>query len=158
MTTNPLTYSTNAMVREFHTAVGAPIHDGPPTLDFPRAQLRIDLIGEEFAELLDAYYGKAAGDLIRADLEHIKEHLDDGNRDVVEFADACADLDYVIQGATIEAGIPHPDVVTEVHRSNMSKLGDDGLPLLRHDGKVMKGPNYSPPDVAAALGLDLVPA
>lgn len=159
MTTNPLTYSTTAMVREFHTAVGAPINTGEPTLDIgDRLHLRMALIGEEFAELIDAVYGKSAGDVIRADLDHIKAELDDNERDVVGAADALADLDYVICGMAIETGIPHPDVVTEVHRSNMSKLGEDGLPILREDGKVLKGDNYSPPDVASVLDVQLVPA
>ena len=72
-------------------------------------------------------------------------------RDVVEAADALADLDYVIAGMALEAGIPHPDVVREVHRANMSKLGADGQPILREDGKILKSDGYTPPDVRGVL-------
>lgn len=48
-------------------------------------------------------------------------------------------------------GIDLDAAVTEVHRANMSKLGDDGHPVLRADGKVLKGPNYTPPNMAGAL-------
>jgi predicted HAD superfamily Cof-like phosphohydrolase len=44
-------------------------------------------------------------------------------------------------------------VYAEVHRSNMSKLGPDGRPVRRHDGKVLKGPNYREADVLTAMGI-----
>jgi len=66
-------------------------------------------------------------------------------------ADAIADLLYVVYGAALTFGIPTAEVFAEVHRSNMTKLGDDGLPIYRDDGKVLKGPHYSPPDLAPIL-------
>jgi predicted HAD superfamily Cof-like phosphohydrolase len=58
---------------------------------------------------------------------------------------------YVIYGTACEYGIPLDAVLDEVHRSNMSKLGADGRPVYRTDGKVLKGPAFRPPDIAAVL-------
>lgn len=71
--------------------------------------------------------------------------------DVVEIADAVADLLYVVYGAALTFGIPVPEVFAEVHRSNMTKLDDEGNPIYRSDGKVMKGPNFSPPELLPIL-------
>ena len=76
---------------------------------------------------------------------------DDGTRDTVETADALADLIYVIYGMALETGIDLASVLAEVQRSNMSKLGTDGKPVYREDGKVLKGPDYFPPNVEAVL-------
>jgi predicted HAD superfamily Cof-like phosphohydrolase len=56
-------------------------------------------------------------------------------------------------GTIIEHGLQDKieEVFAEIQRSNMSKLGADGKPIYREDGKVMKGPNYSPPDLAGVL-------
>jgi len=56
-----------------------------------------------------------------------------------------ADLLYVTYGMAVTFGLPIDEVFERVHQSNMSKLGDDGKPLYRDDGKVLKGPNYQPP-------------
>jgi len=66
-------------------------------------------------------------------------------------ADALADLIYVIYGMALETGIDLASVLAEVQRSNMSKLGADGMPVYREDGKVLKGPDYFPPNVEAVL-------
>jgi predicted HAD superfamily Cof-like phosphohydrolase len=102
-----------------------------PTLDVPDQvkELRCALIEEEAAEFRDAVH---AGDLVAV-------------------ADAIADLLYVVYGAALTFGIPVREVFAEVHRSNMTKVEDDGLPLYREDGKVLKGANYSPPDLAPIL-------
>src|SRR5699024_11474493 len=76
---------------------------------------------------------------------------DDGTRDVVETADAIGDLVYVLYGMALECGIPIADVLAEIQDSNLSKLGADGRPLLREDGKVLKGPGYRRPDIARVL-------
>jgi predicted HAD superfamily Cof-like phosphohydrolase len=115
-------------VREFHEAFGL----GVATEPTPRPEnwkLRIALLREEFEEYVAA---AEAGDL-------------------VEVADALADMAYVIYGTACEYGIPLDAVLDEVHRSNMSKLGADGRPVYREDGKVLKGPAFRPPDIAAAL-------
>ena len=67
------------------------------------------------------------------------------------FRSALADLVYVLYGMAQECGIPLPAVLAEVHAANLSKLGEDGRPVLRADGKVLRGPGYRPPDVRAAL-------
>lgn len=59
---------------------------------------------------------------------------------------------YVAYGTALSYGIDLDAVLAEVHRSNMSKLGADGRPIHREDGKAMKGPGYTPPDIAAVLG------
>jgi predicted HAD superfamily Cof-like phosphohydrolase len=63
--------------------------------------------------------------------------------DILETADALGDLVYVIYGMAIEMGINLSAIMTEIQRSNMSKLGEDG--------KVLKGPNFSPPDLEKVL-------
>jgi len=86
--------------------------------------------------------------------EELIEYFDackDG--DLIEVADALADQLYILLGTMISHGMQDviEDIFDEVHRSNMSKLGSDGKPLYREDGKVLKGPNYSPPNVSKYL-------
>ena len=73
--------------------------------------------------------------------------------DLVEVADALGDMLYILCGTIIEHGLQDKieEVFAEIQRSNMTKLGADGKPIYREDGKVMKGPNYSPPDLAGVL-------
>lgn len=80
------------------------------------------------------------------------------DRDGVEVADALGDLIYVIYGFALEMGYDLAQVVAEIHASNLTKLGDDGKPILREDGKVMKGPNYTKPNLPAILGFDQIDA
>lgn len=70
------------------------------------------------------------------------------NNDVVEIADALGDMLYILCGTIIEHGLQHKieAVFDEIQRSNMSKLGEDGQPIYREDGKVLKGPNYFKPN------------
>lgn len=56
-----------------------------------------------------------------------------------------ADVQYVLSGMSVAFGWPIAEVYARVHASNMSKLGPDGLPVLRADGKILKGPGYQPP-------------
>jgi len=142
--------STSDLVRVFHETYDCPINDGAPAFPEDRLMLRLGLIVEEVAELLDASLSSPAGDLLRG-VWPVIQSLDLGARDMVEVADALADIDYVVCGMAIELGIPHDAVVAEVHRSNLSKLGLDGRPIYRADGKVLKGPNYTKPNVAAVL-------
>lgn len=112
------------MVREFHEAFDLPINDATRTLN----KLRADLIREEAEETADAVES--------GDLEHMAKEL--------------ADLAYVVYGAALTLGINLDIAVAAVHRSNMSKLVD-GKPVMRPDGKVLKGPNYVAPDMSAAV-------
>lgn len=142
-----------ALVRRFHHVYGLPIRTDGPSLDRESLHMRMSLIAEEFAELTGAVYGRAA----RAEVEAAYGRAvaaDDATRDVVETADALADLVYVVYGMALETGIDLAAVLTEIQRSNMSKLGGDGRPVYREDGKVLKGPGYFPPDVAGVLGLE----
>ena len=71
------------------------------------------------------------------------------NGDIVEVADALGDMMYILCGTIIEHGMQHiiEEVFDEIHRSNLSKLDENGKPIYREDGKVIKGPNYFPPDI-----------
>ena len=75
------------------------------------------------------------------------------NNDIVEIADALGDMLYILCGTILEHGLQHKieEVFDEIQRSNMSKLGEDGKPIYRVDGKVMKGPNYFKPNFSAIL-------
>lgn len=135
-------------VREFHRVYGQPILTGPMVPPKDRMNLRLRLIAEEFFELLAAcgvdhgmYYDPS------------RINVDPDCVDLVEVADALADIAYVVEGANLEFGIDSETVLEEVQRSNMTKLGDDGLPVYNADGKVTKGPNYSEPDIRGVLGL-----
>lgn len=120
-----------ARVKEFHKAFGHP-HPKKPTLQDKATQdLRVELIREELFEY--------------------KMALAEGN--LVKVADALGDLDYVVNGAAIAHGVILPSVTAEIHRSNMSKLGADGKPIYREDGKILKGPGYEPPKLEPLLGL-----
>lgn len=112
------------MVREFHEVFGLPIGDTTRTLN----KLRADLIMEEALEAAEAV----------------------GVGDPEWTAKELADLVYVAYGAALTMGIDLDRAVAEVHRSNMSKLVD-GRPFLRPDGKVLKGPNYVPPDMSGCV-------
>ncbi|MEY3039764.1 MAG: hypothetical protein RLZZ593_906 [Bacteroidota bacterium] len=119
-------------VQAFHTAFGLGYSQTPlATLGVDKNQLRFRLMDEENKEYLEA---AMAGDL-------------------VEVADALGDMLYILCGTIIEHGLQDKieEVFAEIQRSNMSKLGADGQPIYREDGKVMKGPNYSPPDLAKVL-------
>jgi len=119
-------------VAEFHRAYGLPVRDEPQrAVDAAQVALRQSLIEEEVGELRAA---AAAGDLIGV-------------------ADALADIVYVAYGTAHTYGVDLDAVLDEVHASNMTKLGADGAPIRREDGKVLKGPDYRPPDIGAVLGL-----
>lgn len=121
----------SAMVREFSRVFGVPIADRPTLPDFDLAKLRTDLLREEFEEYIEA----------------------EASDDLVGIADALADMLYIIHGTALCYGIPLDEVFAEVHRSNMAKLGPDGKPTMRADGKVMKPEGWTPPDIAGILEL-----
>ncbi|NEA43140.1 hypothetical protein [Streptomyces sp. SID11385] len=132
--TSPATPSPAAYLRAFHTAFDLHQRETPGTVDERTAALRRTLLAEEFAEV-DEAAGEVAGDA--GALPH--------------FAQELADLVYVTYGTALTHGIDLDAVLAEVHRANMSKLGPDGSPVRRADGKVMKGPHYRAPDIAAVL-------
>jgi predicted HAD superfamily Cof-like phosphohydrolase len=89
--------------------------------------------------------------LIDEELGELREAI--GNADMVEVADALTDLLYVVYGAGHAFGINLDKCFEEVHASNMSKLGADGKPIYREDGKVLKGENFFTPDLTKVLDL-----
>ena len=117
-------------VEEFHSVFNLP-RRAQPSLDVEKSleMLRISLLEEEVSELVAA---------TRA-------------RDLIGIADALADITYVVYGTALTYGIDLDAVLSEVHRSNMSKLDRNGKPVIRADGKVLKSELYSPPNVAAVL-------
>lgn len=119
-------------VKEFHSAFGLGISEQPKA-DLGEAvnMLRFNLMKEENEEYLEAVQ----------------------NNDLTEIADALGDMLYILCGTIIEHGLQHKieDVFDEIQRSNMSKLGEDGKPIYREDGKVMKGPNYFKPNFEEIL-------
>lgn len=87
-------------------------------------------------------------------MEELDEYLFANNHDnVVEIADAITDILYIALGLVTKHGLEDviEDLFSEVHASNMSKLGEDGKPIYREDGKVLKGANYFKPDIAKHL-------
>ncbi|MFD2101194.1 hypothetical protein [Flagellimonas iocasae] len=86
--------------------------------------------------------------------EENKEYLEAANEgDLIEVADALGDMLYILCGTILEHGMQYKieEVFEEIQRSNMSKLGADGKPIYREDGKVLKGPNYFKPDIQTIM-------
>jgi predicted HAD superfamily Cof-like phosphohydrolase len=84
-------------------------------------------------------------DLIKEELDELQEAMK--NNDLLEVADALTDILYVTYGAGHAFGIDLDQCFDEVQNSNMSKLGENGVPIYNESGKVMKGPNYFKPDL-----------
>ena len=88
-------------------------------------------------------------DLNKEELDELSVAIKD--KDIVEVADALTDLLYVVYGAGHSFGIDLDKCFAEVQRSNLSKLDIDGKPIYNENGKVMKGPNYSKPNLKQFL-------
>ena len=116
-------------VKTFMETFGQMIRTKPQFPDEKTMQLRYDLIKEELNELEQAMKSK----------------------DLKEIADALTDILYVTYGAGFAYGIDLDKCFKEVQRANMSKLGKDGKPIFNEKGKVMKGPNYSEPNLKQFL-------
>lgn len=124
---------TVSKVIEFHRVFGLEYHEMPKAdLDERILLLRHKLMAEENDEYLEA--------------------AQQGNLELI--ADALGDKLYILCGTIIAHGLQHKiiDVFNEIHRSNMSKLDEDGKPIYRDDGKIMKSNNYFLPDIKAVLG------
>lgn len=119
-------------VKEFHLAFGLGVSEEKKgDLGEQKNLLRYNLMKEENEEYLEA---------VR-------------NNDTIEIADALGDMLYILCGTILEHGLQHKieEVFDEIQRSNMSKLGHDGKPIYREDGKVLKGPNYFKPNFEEIL-------
>ena len=114
-------------VKKFHNTYKLGYSETPiANLGNSKNKLRFSLMSEENEEYLEAA----------------------NNDDIIEVADALGDMLYILCGTIIEHGMQDiiEDVFDEIQRSNMSKLGKDGEPIYREDGKVLKGPNYFKPN------------
>jgi len=119
-------------VELFHTSFGLGVsHEQKADLGKAKNMLRFNLMDEENKEYLEAA----------------------ANNDMVEVADALGDMLYILCGTILEHGMQYKieEVFNEIQRSNMSKLGADGKPIYREDGKVLKGPNYFKPNIKEIL-------
>ena len=119
-------------VRRFHDAFGIKNNYTPnAVLDNAVYDLRHRLMHEENEEYLEACK----------------------NGDLVEIADALGDMMYILCGTILSHGLQDKieNIYEEIQRSNMSKLGADGKPIYREDGKILKGPNYFKPDIKKQL-------
>ena len=125
---------TNAInaVKEFNEAFNIKYSKNPQAdLDESIVELRYRLMQEENNEYLDAAR----------------------NKDLVEIADALGDKLYILCGTILAHGLQDKivEVFDEIQRSNMSKLSADGSPVIREDGKILKGPNYFKPNIKSIL-------
>ena len=115
-------------VKKFHDAFNIDVSDSP-TEDVPldRIELRFKLMSEENKEYFEAAK----------------------NKDLIEIADALGDMLYILCGTILTHGMQDKieEVFNAIQDSNMSKLGEDGKPIYRKDGKVLKGPNYFKPNL-----------
>ena len=121
------------MVAEFHTAFNMPDPQDYKQLTPEQSELRHRLLEEENNEYLEAC----------------------GDDDLVGIADALGDQLYIIYGTILKHGLQDriEEVFTEIHRSNMSKLDENGKPILREDGKILKGKNYFKPNITKILDV-----
>lgn len=121
-----------AAVELFHKSFGLGVlHENKADLGEAKNLLRFNLMDEENKEYFEAA----------------------SNNDMVEVADALGDMLYILCGTILEHGMQYKieEVFEEIQRSNMSKLGADGKPIYREDGKVLKGPNYFKPNIKEIL-------
>ena len=119
-----------------------------PRTNFQKVKRFMETFGQEVKikpEMADVEVAALRYDLIKEELEELFEAL--GNKDMVEIADALTDILYVTYGAGHAFGIDLDRCFEEVQRSNMSKLGADGKPIYREDGKILKGPDFFDPDL-----------
>jgi len=114
-------------VEKFHNAFGQDNGKFPRPLTKEEFELRHKLMAEENDEYLEACEINS----------------------LVEIADALGDQMYILCGTILRHGMQHiiEEVFDEIQASNMSKLGEDGKPILREDSKILKGPNYFKPNL-----------
>jgi predicted HAD superfamily Cof-like phosphohydrolase len=119
------------MVGDFHTVFDQKDGNKPRLINSNEGKLRYSLLAEENNEYLEAVE----------------------NNDLVGIADALGDQLYIIYGTILKHGLQHKieEVFKEIHRSNMSKLGANGKPIYREDGKILKGPSYFRPNIKSII-------
>lgn len=121
-------------VAAFHKAFGQKDGAWPQPLSHSEYNLRHGLMKEENDEYLEACHANS----------------------LVEIADALGDQLYILCGTILKHGMQHiiEEVFDEIQSSNMSKLGPDGKPILREDGKILKGSQYHKPDISKFIKVD----
>jgi predicted HAD superfamily Cof-like phosphohydrolase len=117
------------LVTEFHTIFNLPVNTVPALPSMKERNLRKKLLKEEYKEYLAA----------------------EEENDLVEIADALADQIYILCGTALSYGINLKDIFAEVHRSNMTKLDENGQPVVRADGKIIKSSKFEHPKVEEIL-------
>lgn len=119
------------MVGDFHTVFDQKDGNKPRLINTNEGKLRYSLLAEENNEYLEAVEAN----------------------DLVGIADALGDQLYIIYGTILKHGLQHKieEVFKEIHRSNMSKLGANGKPIYREDGKILKGPSYFRPNIKSII-------
>jgi predicted HAD superfamily Cof-like phosphohydrolase len=128
------------MVKEFHKTFAKDKDPRKPTVPTPDdIVLRMKLMCEELQETL-----KELGYAVTFDVTPIPDFE---GVNLAQVSKELTDLLYVTYGTLARLGVDGDEVFAEVHRSNMSKVGPNGVALYREDGKVLKGPNYTPPDI-----------
>ena len=135
------TRSVGDMVREFNVTFGHPVRDTPQVID-----------SAESGEVMSwAFFGGVEGDW--SELEELTAALEEN--DLVQIADACGDIVWLVYVLAQRHGIDLDAVLREIYKSNMSKLGPDGKPVFYPGtNKIGKGPFYREPDIAEVLGFD----
>jgi predicted HAD superfamily Cof-like phosphohydrolase len=157
---SPPAQTLREQVMELHGGIGAPVLATPQTPPPDRLRLRLDLITEEFFELLAAAgfalwaplenedeYGRTRVRVDKPELEPAWRTGTPAAFDLVAVADALGDLDYVVEGTRLECGIDGAPIAAEIHRTNMNKLSGE----TRADGKKLKPPGWLPPDIRGLL-------
>ena len=124
-------------VKQFHEVMNLPVNS---PFNVELLKLRKKLILEETQELI-------------AELDDAIEQLQTDSRTVLRptFENMCkemSDVQYALSGLAVSFGLPIEEAFDATHDSNMSKLGNDGKPVYREDGKITKGPNYHKPDLS----------
>ena len=155
-------------VAEFHGVFGAHLAREPALPDYGATsnyelsvyQEKAAKLGEDLKKAAQrmAEFGDKGGSLLLIRLQLCQEELAELAeamlaRDIVGCLDALTDMTYVADGTYHTLGLGHYKLaaLAEVHRSNMSKLGLDGVPIVSSAGRIVKGPDYSPPDLAGVL-------
>jgi predicted HAD superfamily Cof-like phosphohydrolase len=148
-------------VAEFHAAMGLSglgpsSSEGPKIIADERVKLRASLIAEEFFETMDAMFSISVPEGRRPLFSNVRDDFMfwlgragpvNIRVDLVSLADGLADLDYVVEGTRLEFGIDGAPIAAEVHRANMTKVGGPN----REDGKRLKPPGWTPPDIEGEL-------
>lgn len=111
-------------VKEFHEKFGLHVEENPTLPNEQTRELRKKLLREEVDEYLEA----------------------EDNDDLTEMCRELSDVLYIVYGTAVSYGLPIDAMFREIHQSNMSKLDKDGKPLIREDGKILKGENFKKPD------------